>query len=446
MKFYNREDELKDLNEIYIKSLDSSKMTIIMGRRRIGKTKLILRFSEQMRLNNDAFSFIYLFVSKKEEQLLCDDFSIIIQENLNVKIFGKINNFAALFEYLMELSKNRNITLVIDEFQEFFNINPSVFSEIQNIWDRYKDAAKMNLIFCGSMYSIMKKIFENAKEPLFGRANKKIILKHFNINVLKQILNDYNPSYSKKDLLSLYVFTGGTPRYLELFLDEKALNYKKMIDVIFKKDSFFLNEGKDLLIEEFGKEYVVYFSILSLMSNSKTSRGEIESYIGKEIGGYLNRLENDYNIIKKVKPIFAKEGSKTQKYFIDDNFLNFWFRFIFKYKSAIEIENFNYVKKIVERDFDTFSGKYLEKYFKEKLEISHKYSEIGSYWEKNNNNEIDIVAINKLEKKLLMAEVKINNNKINLEVLKNKSKRFFVKYPQFKDWDIEYAGFSLDDI
>jgi len=146
MKFYDRENELKDLNEIYAQSSKSSKMTIIMGRRRIGKTRLILQLSEQI-----SSSFIYLFVSKKEEKLLCEDFSIIIQDSLNVKIFGEINNFAALFEYLMQLSKNKNITLVIDEFQEFYNINTSIFSEIQNIWDRYKDVTKMNLIFSGSM-------------------------------------------------------------------------------------------------------------------------------------------------------------------------------------------------------------------------------------------------------------------------------------------------------
>jgi len=74
-----------------------------------------------------------------------------------------------------------------------------------------------------------------------------------------------------------------------------------------------------LLIEEFGKEYTTYFSILSLISGSKTSRSEIESILEKDIGGYLDRLENEYSVIRKVKPILAKEGSKIQKYEIIDN-------------------------------------------------------------------------------------------------------------------------------
>jgi len=124
-----------------------------------------------------------------------------------------------------------------------------------------------------------------------------------------------------------------------------------------------LDEGKNLLIEEFGKEYTTYFSILSLISSSKTARSEMESILEKNIGGYLDRLENEYSIIKKVKPIFAKEGSRTVKYEIIDNFFNFWFRFIYKYKSTIEIENYEYVKEIIKRDFSTYSGRFLEKYF-----------------------------------------------------------------------------------
>ncbi|MGJ0357805.1 DUF234 domain-containing protein [Aliarcobacter cryaerophilus] len=105
------------------------------------------------------------------------------------------------------------------------------------------------------------------------------------------------------------------------------------------------------------------------------------------------------------------------------NYFNFWFRFIYKYKSAIEIENYEFVKEIVKRDFNVYSGKFLEKYFIEKLKLINDYSNIGTYWEKANQNEIDIVAINDLDKKALIAEVKINPKKIDLEILKQKAKK-----------------------
>ncbi|XPV70484.1 MAG: ATP-binding protein [Halarcobacter sp.] len=434
MKFYNREKELQNLRDIQKSSLSSSKMTVIVGRRRIGKTKLIKEAYKEK---------VYFFVSKKNEALLCAEFIDIIESTLSVKVFGQFTSFKNLFEYLMNLSITTSFTLVIDEFQEFLQINSSIYSDMQNIWDEYKDKSKMNLVLSGSIYSLMKKIFEDKKEPLFGRANNKIHLKSFTVNTLKKILEENYPKYKNKDLLSFYIFTGGVAKYVEIFVEKQAFTFEKQLEVIFSDFSLFLEEGKNLLVEEFGKEYTTYFSILSLIASSKTSRSQIESILEKNIGGYLERLENDYTLIKKIKPIFAKEGSRIVKYAIIDNYFNFWFRFIYKYKSAIEIENYDFVKDIIKRDFSMYSGKFLEKYFIEKLQLEKKYSQLGTYWEKSNQNEIDIVALNELEKKVLIAEVKLNIKKINLDVLEEKSKKL---EKNFKKYEIQYIGYSLENM
>jgi hypothetical protein len=434
MKFYNREKELKNLKNIEQASKESAKMTIIVGRRRIGKTTLIKEAYPQK---------LYLFVSKKNEALLCEEFIKIVEQQLEVKIFGEMRKFKELFEYLMELSTKRAFTLIIDEFQEFLTINKSLYSDMQNIWDSYKDRSQMNLVLSGSKYSLMKRIFEDRKEPLFGRANNKMELKAFTVVTLKEILEDYAPNYTNDDLLSFYILTGGVAKYVEIFVDAKAFTLEKQLDLIFDDYSLFLEEGKNLLIEEFGKEYTTYFSILSLIASSKTSRSEMESILERNIGGYLEKLELEYSIIKKVKPIFAKEGSRTVKYEIIDNFFNFWFRFIYKYRSAIELENYEYVKNIVRRDYETYSGLFLERYFQEKLRLSYEYSAIGNYWERGNQNEIDIVAINEDEKKMLIGEVKRNPKKIDLHKLEQKALKLTAKY---KKYTVEYKAFSLDDM
>jgi len=434
MKFYNRTKELAYLKNISDDAKLASRMTVIVGRRRIGKTKLI---KEAYKKN------IYLFVSRKNEALLCEEFITIIQNELDIKIFGEFKKFKDLFEYLMVLSKTKSFTLVIDEFQEFLQINNTIYSDMQNIWDSYKDDSKMNLILSGSIYSLMKKIFEDKKEPLFGRANHKIHLKPFTVKTLEEILEEHHPSYSNDDLLSFYILTGGVAKYVELFVDNKAFTFEKQLDLIFDENSLFIDEGKNLLIEEFGKEYTTYFSILSLISSSKTSRSEIESILGKNVGGYLDRLENEYTIIKKVKPIFAKEGSRTLKYEIIDNFFHFWFRFIYKNRSAIEIENYEYIKSLVKRDYNTYSGRFLEKYFIEKLKASGEYSAIGTYWEKGNQNEIDIVAINEDKKKMLIAEVKRNPEKIDMTLLEEKAQKLIQKHSKYK---VEFKGYSIENI
>ena len=409
-------------------------MTVLVGRRRIGKTKLAKKAFDKK---------VYFFISRKSESLLCEEFVSIVQETLSIKLYGQFESFPSLFENLMVLSKDSPFTLVIDEFQDLLHINPSIYSDMQNIWDEHKDSTKMNLVVSGSIYSLMKKIFEDKKEPLFGRADTIIHLKSFTIDTLIEILGDHYPDFNQDDLLSLYILTGGVAKYIEIFVNHHAFTLTDQLDVIFHEFSPFIEEGKNQLVEEFGKEYTVYFSILSLISSSKTSRSEIESILEKKVGGYLDRLENEYSIISKKKPIFAKEGGRTVKYEISDNFINFWFRFIYKHRSAIELENYGYVKDIVKRDYETYSGRFLEKYFQEKLRLTQAFSQIGNYWEKGNQNEIDIVAVNDELKTLLIGEVKRNPKRISMTKLKEKSNLII---QQKKGYAVRYEGFSLEDM
>lgn len=435
MKFYNRNEELALLKKADALKIKHSVMTILIGRRRIGKTTLALQpFTKEPKL--------YFFVSKKEESLLCEEFLEEIKDKLALPIFGEIKTFENLFALLMQTAKNTSFTLVIDEFQEFERINASIYSVMQRIWDTNKTSTKMHLILSGSIYSLMKKIFENAHEPLFGRADFKLHLQPFRVSTLKEILHDYD-AYTPNNLLDFFILTGGVAKYIELFINAKAFDRNSMVNEIVSPHGLFLDEGRHRLIEEFGKEYGVYFSILSLIANSKTSKGEIESILEKNISGYLYRLENDYNIIKSIKPINAKPNSKVQKYEIVDNFLYFWFRFIFKYQSLIEAGSFEKLKEIILRDFDMFSGKFLEKLFVDQFKEKQQFTHIGSYWERGNQNEIDIVAIDELEKTLMICEVKLAKKRLDQNVLEAKAKKLLADYPNYT---IQWKLLSLEDV
>jgi AAA+ ATPase superfamily predicted ATPase len=436
MKFYNREKEIDLLHKIEKKSTTAAQMTFMLGRRRIGKTSLLVKATED-------YATLYFFVSKKSEALLCEEFVDEIKNKLRVEIFGELKSFKDVFGYLMDLSTKQHFTLIIDEFQEFNSINASIYSEMQNIWDSKKNQSSINLLLCGSVYSLMTKIFENSKEPLFGRATARIHLKAFTIDTLKEILSDFHPEYTKDDLLAFYLVTGGVAKYVEMLVEEECFTQQDIINYVFSDNSLFIDEGRNVLIDEFGKDYGNYFSILSLIASSKTSRVEMESVLEINIGGFLDRLEKDYGLIEKVKPIFSKPNSRSIKYQIKDNFLNFWFRFIYKHRSAIEIGNIGYVKNVVERDYAVYSGRILEKYFTDKMIQEGIYSNIGTYWEKGNKNEIDIVAVNDFEKRLVLAEVKKNKDKIKLSVLEQKASSL-VK--DFSKYSIEYIPLSLDEM
>lgn len=440
MKFYNRTSELAELQRIQNLSFtDHSRLTVVTGRRRIGKTSLVMKSVE-------GLPTVYLFVGRKSEATLCSEFIPAISQSLDTFVPAEIRTFRSLFQFLMELASTRSFNLVIDEFQEFYNVNEAVFSDMQNIWDMYRKKSRMNLIVSGSIYSLMQKIFQNTKEPLFGRADNIIKLSAFDLSTLKEIMHDYRPDYTPDDLLAMYTFTGGVPKYIELFCDNAAMRVDEMISFMIRENSSFTDEGKNLLIEEFGKNYTIYFSILSAISGGINTQPEIEAALGdKSIGGQIKRLIEDYNIIVRQRPILAKEGSQTVRYEIQDNFIRFWFNYFDRYRSLIEIKNFVGLRSIVQSDYPTYSGRMLERYFKQKFAESYQYRAIGSWWEsKGNQNEIDIVAL-KLEKnQAVVAEVKRQKKNFKPELLAVKvdhlKKKLLPKYT------VEMFCLSLEDM
>ena len=377
MRFFDRTEEIASLKEILELSKSNAQFTVVTGRRRIGKTSLVWKAYE-----NEPI--LYFFVARKVENDLCADYLQEIEHKLNIPTMGKVERFAEIFEYLMKLSIDRPLTLFIDEFQEFFKVNKSVYSDMQRIWDMYHTKAHINLIVCGSIFSMMTKIFKDKKEPLYNRQTRFMSIKPFTPAVLKEIMAEYNPDHAAEDLLAIYSFTGGVAKYVQLLIDAGATTKTKMINHIIKADSVFLGEGKAILIEEFGKDYGVYFSILSAIARGKTSRSEIENY--------------------------------------------------------------DAVKAMINRDYETFSGKMLERYFKRVLIESKAYTRIGSWWDRKGENEIDIVAENELNDEAVFIEVKRKKENFDAVALNEKVSVFTRATGKFKGYAISQKGLSMTDM
>ena len=274
MKFYDREQEMEALRKIEALSEHDAQMTVITGRRRIGKTTLIKKAFTRI-------PFVYFFVGKKSETLLCGELVEIIRESLGEEL-GVFSDFSRLLKAIMGISKHRNFTLVLDEFQNLSHTRGSIYSDIQNVWDDNKEESKINLVVCGSIYSKMKKIFDDKDEPLYGRATARFKIRPFSISTVKEIMRDSKPDYTNEDLLAMYMITGGVAKYVEQLVTRGALTKDEIIRDALSVGSYFLDEGQEMLRDEFGKDYGNYFSILSALATGETSRGEIKSYTGVE--------------------------------------------------------------------------------------------------------------------------------------------------------------------
>lgn len=439
MKFFGRNKEISELQETNRLSEHTARFTIVTGRRRSGKTSLLLKAYE------DVSDMLYFFVARKSEAELCKDFITEITEKLQIPILGEVSRFADIFKFLMQLSKTRHLTVVIDEFQDFKRVNPSVFSDMQKIWDLNKAEAHINLVVCGSVYSLMNVIFKSSKEPLYGRQTGEIKVTAFPPSTIREILACYNPSFTAEDLLALYLYTGGVAEYVEMMMDSGATNKTLMMEKFVCKNSYFINEGKNMLIEEFGRDYTRYFEILQLIASGHTTRSELESIMKTELAGYITKLENDYSLISRNMPMFQK-NNRNIRYQIEDNFLRVWFRYIYKYSYMLEVGANGKLKALMEKDYTTYSGRVLERYFRAVMIESEEFTRIASWWDRKGENEIDIIAADELEQRVTFYEVKRQAKDINIGILKDKAVQFFNTTGSFQKFSVDYKGLSLDDI
>lgn len=437
MKFYDRINEMQILQENEAQAERSAVFTVLMGRRRVGKTSLILHALE-------GRDYAYLFISKDSEAVLCRKLQASLEEQLGIHIYGTLTHFRDLFEVIMRESINRHFTVVFDEFQTLHKINPAIFSEIQDIWDRYHTESRLNLIASGSIQSLMKRIFEDENEPLYGRPTSKFTLRPFTTAVLKEILTDHCPNYSNEDLLCLYMITGGVAKYVELLMDAQCYTKEKMLNYVCRQDSYFLTEGKDIVNQEFSDEGTTYFSILQMIAEGLTRRGDIDGAMQKDMGVYLQNLEKNYNMISRLKPLLAKPNSKVTAYEISDQFLRFWFRFICPYQSLIERQQFTLIRQNIGKNYEQFSGRTLEQYFQAQAMETGFYTQVGNWWDRKSLNEIDMIALNEFDHTALAAEIKRNPKKISMSDLTGKVDS--LPKSDFGRYSFELKGLSIEDM
>lgn len=449
-KFYDREKEMAQLLEMQRQAYsDYSRFVVLTGRRRVGKTSLVYRVMQQT--GSDAPG-LYFFVGRKTESVLVRNFAAEVREKLQEYVPDSVMSFRELFRLLLEMAKRRKFTLFFDEFQEFDNVNSGVFSDMQELWDRYKKQTNLCLIVSGSIYRLMEKIFKDEQQPLFGRDDCTIRLQPFRTDTLIEILGDYNPNYTADDLLALWTFTGGVARYVEALMNNGCTTVEKMISYICSgSDGFFVSEGSKILLQEFGKQYGTYFSILGQIAQGDVTQRELEGALGVEnLGGQLRLLDEQYGMISKKRPVGAKPGSQTVRYEIGDNFFRFWFRYIYRYSSLIELQNMPALVKIMADDYTTFSGLALERWFRQRMMESFSYQLIGNWWKntpkgqgQHDEYEIDIVAED-LKGNVSAYEVKRNADRYRAARLEAKVEE--MQKQVFRGKKVSTGCLSLDNM
>ena len=443
MDFFGREKEIEILRRERNLSLENSRFTILTGRRRVGKTELV-----DKALNDGQGDYVYLLITRQTERNL----TASLQEEAvralggRLKIYGTCERLKDLLREIMRLAGDRPLTLVIDEFQEMDRINPGFYGEFQGLWDGMNKNIRINLVVSGSVNRLMNKIFFNYGEPLYGRNTAHLKLEPFSTSLLKRILSTHCPKCSKNDLLALWTMTGGVARYVSLFMDAHAFTRKRMIDLFFSDASPFLEEGRSILMQEFGNDSATYFTILASIAAGHTKFAEIKNDLGSDVGAYLSNLDKNYGLIRKIKPVFAPSASKNAAFRIGDPFLRFWFRYVFTCAHYVERGMFERLRSLVAEDFDVFSGYALERYFEWKFIEEERYTTIGGWWDRKGENEIDLVCEDEFAGRIDFFEVKRNKNRYSADSLERKVEAFLEKNPNKRKYGRSVGALSLEDM
>ena len=333
MEFVGRKTELERLEKEYNK--DSASFIVIYGRRRIGKTRLIEEF-----LKNKKEQMYYL-ASDETDSLQIKEIKTTIGNFLKDEfmINQEFADWKSFFSYLEKVwPKEKKIILAIDELTFILKNNQSFSSYLQQFWDIFLTKTKTKLILSGSSVGLMLKDVLGGGSPLYGRRTSEIFLEELKLKEVKEFLEE-----STENTIKFFSILGGIPKYLELVNED----FDIFIEEIFDKRSFFYREGLYLMTEEF-KDIATYSNILRAIAEGKTKLNEIAGYCNiesKNISAYLSILEN-IGFVQEEIPVTKKEKKfRGKHYLIKDSFLEFWFKFINKNRSLIEMDKKRYCYK-----------------------------------------------------------------------------------------------------
>ena len=440
LRFIDRENEMRTLTDEYNRK--GSSLVILYGRRRVGKTTLISEFIK------DKKSLFFLSSQESEVQnrnLFKEKAAEFIDSDLLRN--ANVQDWDTIFKAIIDTKFETKPVIVIDEFQYIGKSNEAFPSIFQRIWDELLKEQNVMVILCGSLITMMEEQTLKYSSPLYGRRTAQIRLKQIPFSYYEKFF----PNKDSRELVEMYAVTGGVPKYIESFREEKDI-YSAIQKYVLNPSSYLYDEPHFLLQQEVS-EIGSYFSLIKTIAagNSKLSAIAASLELPQtRLTKYIKTLI-DLDILEREVPVTEENPDKSKKglYRIKDNYIKFWFAFIYPNLSFLESGNDKIVMNKIQKGFVSNQVSFVyEDVCRQKMWQMNaedvwpfNFSKIGRYW--NNNTEIDIAALDPEGNNLILGECKYWKEPVGINILADldeKAKKVSWKQKNRKVW---YVLFSV---
>lgn len=373
-RFVDRREELEMLEKEW--KSEGGKLIIMYGRRRIGKTRLLLEF-----IKNKKGAFYV--ADDTSVQIQVDSLKRRLAELLNDDLLLKLqlNGWEQLFEYFSDKIPGDRFYLIIDEFPYLIRADKSILSVMQRVWDFKLSKSKIFIVLSGSAIGTMSEAVLSYSSPLYGRRTRDMLIGELKLEHAMELLN--RDLYSA---LQFYMITGGVPEYIN-----RASIYAGPEDFIvnefLSQYGYFYREPYFVISQDF-REPRIYFSMLNAIAFGNTRPTDIANFVGfnsREIYPYLENLIRLGFVQRKV-PFMG--NIRNGIYFIKDAMFDFWFNFTYRLKEEVEMGS----ATIDRSRLSSYFGKRFEILLVEQIakRLMPEYIRFGSWWHRD--REIDLVA------------------------------------------------------
>ncbi|MDX2053969.1 MAG: ATP-binding protein [Polyangiaceae bacterium] len=390
MAFVGRQAELGTLEEQY--AAPGSSFVPIYGRRRVGKSELILRFAE-------AKPALYYVGKTAPPALQMEELGREAARVLGEPLLASsgVTDWKRLLINIVERHRGpQKLVLALDEFQWLAHASPELPGVLQDCWDnRWRRAGNVMLILCGSYVGFMEREVLGKRSPLFGRRTAQIKLLPFGYREAQ----DFHPSWSLVERARAYFVCGGVPTYLTLF--DPARSVEQNIESVILGEFGPLFREPDFLLREELREVDNYYALLVAVANGHATSSQIAAASGlpeRSLHYYLQQL-SELGYIGRRSPLTGSRPSQRQvRYSLEDPLLRFWFRFVFPNLSYLQQAGPNKAfRERIRPELDAYFGTCFERLCREALGrlyvrdgVNAPFS-VGEYWSKD--TQIDVVGL-----------------------------------------------------